>query len=165
MPTIALLDQRIDHLLRPGVVDMHFDLLLDLYDKRARPNVLVEDFLPTWQAGSIGVLGVNAVLLSHDVRNATLDHYVDHVAYVASLAGIDSVAIGFDFIEFLYLRWSPEEQAALNTALTPPCFVPDLGNHSHTRHLTRRLIERGFSDEEIGKVLYGNWMRLFAQLL
>jgi len=27
--------------------------------------------------------------------------------------------------------------------------------------LTRRLIERGFQDAEIEKILFGNWMRIF----
>jgi microsomal dipeptidase-like Zn-dependent dipeptidase len=40
------------------------------------------------------------------------------------------------------------------------CFVPDLRNHSHARNLTRRLIERGFSDDEIEKILHRNWMRV-----
>ena len=346
MLNTTLLDQRIDHLLQPGVVDMHFDLLLDLYDKRGQPNVLVDDFVPDWQAGNMGVLGVaiyledkylpelalrvaldqvarlyaevdqsshfavvkshadmvaarqagkiallitmegveplgadidmlrvfyelgmrslgltharrnlagdggvfapsgsspaglsgfgkqlvreserlgimldlahlnpagvddvlsltgrpviishsnprhyhdiernssdahirevgrrggvigvNAVLVSANPEKATIDHYVDHIAYIAGMAGIDSVGIGFDFMEFIYNRWTPAEQAALNTALTRPCFVPNLGNHSHTRHLAQRLLERGFSDAETAKVLYGNWMRVFAQLL
>jgi microsomal dipeptidase-like Zn-dependent dipeptidase len=38
-------------------------------------------------------------------------------------------------------------------------------NHSQARNLTRKLIERGFSDEQIEKILYRNWMRIFEQLL
>lgn len=44
-------------------------------------------------------------------------------------------------------------------------FVPDLTNHSHTRNLTRRLLERGFSDADIEKILFRNWMRVFQELL
>ncbi len=44
-------------------------------------------------------------------------------------------------------------------------FMPDLVNHSQTRNLTRKLIERGFSDEDIEKILYGNFMRIFRELL
>jgi len=49
--------------------------------------------------------------------------------------------------------------------LTKPHFIPDLTNHSHTRNLTRKLIERGFSDEEIGKILRGNWLRILREWL
>ena len=44
-------------------------------------------------------------------------------------------------------------------------FIPDLTNHSHARNLTRKLIEREFSDEQIAKILFENWMRIFAELL
>jgi microsomal dipeptidase-like Zn-dependent dipeptidase len=49
--------------------------------------------------------------------------------------------------------------------LTTPHFIPDLTNHSHARNLTRKLIERSFSDTDIEKILRGNWMRIFEELL
>jgi membrane dipeptidase len=49
--------------------------------------------------------------------------------------------------------------------LTTPHFIPDLTNHSHARNLTRKLIERGFTDDNIEKILRGNWLRVFEQLL
>lgn len=107
-----------------------------------------------------GVVGINAVLLSARQELATIDHYVDHIEYIADLAGIEAVGIGFDFVEFLYRRWPQEVQDAVNHALTPPCFVPGLTEHGHARNLAARLIERGFGDADIAKVLYGNWMRV-----
>jgi microsomal dipeptidase-like Zn-dependent dipeptidase len=41
----------------------------------------------------------------------------------------------------------------------------DLANHAHTHTLTRKLIERGFSNEGIEKILYRNFMRTFEELL
>jgi len=32
-------------------------------------------------------------------------------------------------------------------------------------NVTRKLIERGFSDEQIEKILFRNWMRIFEKLL
>jgi membrane dipeptidase len=112
-----------------------------------------------------GVIGVNAVLVSPRQDEATLDRYVDHIEHVAALIGIDGVGIGFDFFEFLYRQWPESAQEELAAKLTRPCFIPDLTNHSHARNLTRKLIERGFGDEQITKILFGNWMRMFAQLL
>jgi len=37
---------------------MHFDLLIDLYEKRNQPGALVSHFLPEFEAGDVGVLGV-----------------------------------------------------------------------------------------------------------
>jgi len=52
------IEERIDRLHSGGIVDFHFDLLIDLYEKRDRPGVLVSHFLPEFEAGDIGVLGV-----------------------------------------------------------------------------------------------------------
>src|SRR5438067_8263348 len=52
------MDDRIDHLHARGLVDLHFDLLMDLYENRARKNVLATEFLPEFEAGNIGILGV-----------------------------------------------------------------------------------------------------------
>jgi membrane dipeptidase len=112
-----------------------------------------------------GVIGINAVLVSPRQEEATLDRYVDHIEHVAGLIGIDGVGIGFDFFEFLYRQWPESAQQELAAKFTRPHFIPDLTNHSHARNLTRKLIERGFSDEQIAKTLFGNWMRMFAQLL
>jgi membrane dipeptidase len=112
-----------------------------------------------------GVIGVNAVLVSPSKEEATLDRYVDHIEHVASLIGIDAVGIGFDFFEFIYRQWPESTQQELAAKFTKPHFLPDLTNHSHARNLTRKLIERGFSDEQIEKILFGNWMRILEELL
>jgi hypothetical protein len=51
------IDSRIDRLHAAGIVDMHFDLLMDLYEKRKRANVLRDDFEAQFEAGGIGVVG------------------------------------------------------------------------------------------------------------
>ncbi len=52
------MEQRIDQLHADGIVDLHFDMPMDLYEKRNRTSVLATDFLPDFEAGNIGVLGV-----------------------------------------------------------------------------------------------------------
>jgi membrane dipeptidase len=112
-----------------------------------------------------GVIGINAVLVSPHKEEATLDRYIDHIAHVRDLIGIEGVAIGFDFFEFIYRQWSEAEQIAFQEKFTHAHFVPELSKHSHSRALTRRLIERGFSDEDIERVLFRNWMRILDQVL
>lgn len=112
-----------------------------------------------------GVIGINAILVSGQKEHATLDHYVDHIEHVAGLIGIDGVGIGFDFCEFIWRALSAAERAEVEAKLTVPHFLPDLANHGHAPNLTRKLIERGFTDEQIVKILRGNWMRVLDQLL
>jgi membrane dipeptidase len=112
-----------------------------------------------------GVIGVNSVLVGPDQEKSTLSGYVDHIQHIVDLAGIDCVAIGFDFFEFIYRQWPESKKKWMAEKLTTPHFIPDLTNHSHARNLTRKLIERDFTDGDIEKILRGNWMRIFRQLL
>src|SRR6184192_3984520 len=112
-----------------------------------------------------GVIGVNSVLVSSKKEEATLDRYVDHIQHVIDLIGIDGVGIGFDFFEFIYRRWSDEERTAFHKKFPHVHFIPDLLHHGHAPNVTAKLIERGFSDEQIEKVLFRNWLRIFETLL
>jgi len=126
-------------------------------------NVTDEQIRMIGQRG--GVIGINAVLVSPKKEEATLDRYIDHIEHVRDLIGINAVAIGFDFFEFIFRQWSEPEQVAFQKKFTHAHFVPELGKHSDSRGLTRRLIERGFSDGDIEAILYRNWMRIFEEWL
>ena len=45
---------------------------------------------------------MNAILVSANKEEGTIDHYVDHTNTSISLIGIDGVGIGFDFCEYLF---------------------------------------------------------------
>jgi len=126
-------------------------------------NISDEQIKAIGQRG--GVVGLNAILVSPNPEESTLDHYIDHIEHVIGLVGIDGVGIGFDFCEYLFEQLPPSVVQELAAKLTTPHFIPDLTNHSHARNLTRKLIERGFSDEQIEKILYRNWMRILEELL
>jgi len=112
-----------------------------------------------------GVIGLNAILVSPNKEESTLDRYVDHFEHMIDLIGIDCVGIGFDFCEFILQQLPEAVRRDLAAKLTEPHFLPDLTNHSQARNLTRKLIERGFGDEEIEKILFRNWMRILKRLL
>src|SRR5436190_5614306 len=112
-----------------------------------------------------GVIGVNSVLVSSEKEGATLDRYVEHIVHVMDLIGIGGVGIGFDFFEFIYRRWTDCERADFHRKFPHVHFIPDLLHHGHARNLTAKLIERGFDDEQIEKILFRNWMRIFQELL
>src|SRR5213080_2687958 len=112
-----------------------------------------------------GVIGVNSILVSPRKEESTLDRYVDHIEHIAKLIGMESIGIGFDFFEFIYSQWPESRQKQLTAKFATPHFIPELTNHSHARNLTRKLIERGFSDADIEKILRENWLRIFEGLL
>jgi membrane dipeptidase len=112
-----------------------------------------------------GVIGVNSILVSSREEESTMDRYIDHIEHIANLIGIGGVGIGFDFFEFIYEQWPESRQKELAAKFTKPHFILGLTNHAHARNLTRRLIERGFSDADIEKILHHNWLRIFEELL
>jgi membrane dipeptidase len=112
-----------------------------------------------------GVIGINSILVSSKKEDATLDRYVDHIAHVIDLIGLDGVGIGFDFLEFIYRRWSEDQRAKFHQEFPNVHFIPNLLHHGQARNLTAKLIERGFHDNQIEKILFRNWMRIFEGLL
>src|SRR6201997_4663660 len=74
------IDPRIDRLHAPGIVDLHFDLLIDLYEKRNQPGILVSHFLPEFEAGGIGVLGVAIYVEDRYLPELGLRGALDQVA-------------------------------------------------------------------------------------
>jgi membrane dipeptidase len=126
-------------------------------------NISDEQIIKVGDRG--GVVGLNAILVSQTEEGATIDRYIDHIEHVIGLIGIDGVGIGFDFCEHLFQQLPESVRKELAAKLTTPHFIADLTNHSHARNFTRKLIERGFSDEQIEKILRGNWLRILKRLL
>jgi len=111
-----------------------------------------------------GVVGISSVLLSPSQDGATAGAFVDQIVYVAELIGIDHVGLGFDFFDFIYRAMAPEEKAAFEQELTPVYLPPDLLDHADAPTVTRLLIECGFGDDDIAKVLRGNWLRVLRSV-
>ncbi len=93
-----------------------------------------------------GILGIAFAPFFIHPEEATIEGLVDHVCYVADLVGIDHVAIGSDF----------------DGLGRTPAVVPHVGQ---LPLLTKAMLERGLSEEEIAKVWGGNFMRLLQQTI
>src|SRR5437773_5497410 len=74
------IEERIERLQAGGVIDLHFDLPMDLYEKRDRKNVLKTEFLPELEAGNIGVVGVAIYIEDRYLPDAALRVALDQIA-------------------------------------------------------------------------------------
>jgi len=125
--------------------------------------------------GVIGTVGFPPFLVRQG--QPSLDRFIDDIAYKADLVGIDHVGIGIDY----YLGQYPveDDEAALTRYKQlvrnglwrpdeyppPPYIYPEGIETPRTLpNLTARLLKRGFSDADVGKVLGLNWMRVFADV-
>jgi len=75
----------------------------------------------------------------------TIEDVLDHIDHAVKIAGVDHVGLGAD----MYPR--------------TPSPVGIRGVHDYP-HITRGLKERGYSDEEIRKIMGGNFMRVWKQV-
>ena len=122
--------------------------------------------------GLVGMVGYPAFV--SDSPRPTLDEFIAHIDYVVDLVGIDHVGLGIDYYQgqagvadletaqALYSQrladgtWSPESYPP------PPYYYPEGIETPRTLpNLTRRLLERGYSEEATKKILGGNWLRVF----
>lgn len=120
-------------------------------------------------ARSGGVIGANGFpSFVSSAKQPTLDQYIDHMAYVGELVGVEHVAVGLDY-------WSGTEadyrelveSGTWNADNYPPPPWPypaGLGDASSLPSLTERLLERGFSEADVRGILGENWLRAWAQI-
>ena len=74
------IEEQIDRLHAGGIVDMHFDLPMDLYEKRDRENVLETEFLPELETGNMGVLGTAIYIEDRYLPESGLRVALDQIA-------------------------------------------------------------------------------------
>src|SRR5260370_24360859 len=88
------IEERIDRLQAGGIIDMHFDLPMDLYEKRQRRNVLETDFFPEFEAGNVSVVGAAIYIEDRDLPEAGLRVALDQIARLyAETAASERLAI------------------------------------------------------------------------
>ncbi|HEY6071341.1 MAG TPA: membrane dipeptidase, partial [Chthoniobacterales bacterium] len=78
------IETRVKRLHAGGVVDMHFDLPMDLYEKRAQSNVLAKEFVPEFEAGGIGVIGAALYIEDRYLPERGLQVALDQIARLYS---------------------------------------------------------------------------------
>jgi membrane dipeptidase len=128
----------------------------------------LQDDLIRALAGSGGVVGINGYpAFVADSTTPSLDQYVDHIAYIADLVGPAHVGIGLDYTtrnppmaEYEQLiaagHWTRESYPP------PPWHYPaGLEDASGLPNLSQRLLQRGFSEQDVRGILGENWLRVF----
>lgn len=125
-----------------------------------------------------GVMGVAAVprMCNDDLRRATLDDMLDHIDYVVSLVGVDHVGVGLDetdaterYPEPVKLPWTiwrerrPEMLGTWEDFFTVP-YARGIESNAKIPNITRGLVARDYSDEDILKIMGGNWLRVFEEV-
>jgi len=122
-----------------------------------------------------GVIGIEAAPHTTITRNNlehSIDSFMEHFEYCADLVGIDHVAFGPDtlFGDHVALHQTLRDALSLGAskgkAPYPEVeYVDGIENPAEAfPNIVRWLVTHGYSDDEIGKVLGGNIMRVLDQV-
>jgi membrane dipeptidase len=76
----------------------------------------------------------------------TMEEYMSHLDSVANLVGVDHISIGSD------LRGVPS-------------YTEGFGDEGNYHAIAAALLERGYSDEDVGKIMGGNFFRVWREVL
>jgi membrane dipeptidase len=116
------------------------------------PRNLTDEMIKTL-AKHDGVMGMNFLpffLLPKEElssgKRATVKTLCNHIDYVANLVGVDHIGIGSDYDGIPY----------------PPDGLEDA---SKMPNITYELVERGYSDKDVKKILGGNFLRVIDKVL
>src|SRR6266516_625011 len=99
------IEERSNRLCTEGIVDLHFDMPMDLYEKRHRTNVLATDYLSELDAGDIGILGAAIYIEDRYMPEMGLRVALDQIARVCAEAEqCTRLAICKSYQEILHAR-------------------------------------------------------------
>jgi membrane dipeptidase len=96
-----------------------------------------------------GVMGITYVreFLDEKPDKASVQSVLDHIDHVVNLVGADYVGLGSDYMDM----WTNE--------------VKELEDITKVPNITKGLVARGYSEDDIEKILGKNFLRVFEEIL
>lgn len=127
------------------------------------------------KGGLVGINGYPAFVSKK--KQPTIDDYIDHIDYIVDLVGVEHVAVSLDFYEGMSsVADDYEAKKIYNEQITdgrwknetypePPWHYPQgLSLPEEFPNLTKRLIERGYSESDLGLIMGENFIRVYKEV-
>ncbi|MFX0196569.1 MAG: dipeptidase [Candidatus Hodarchaeota archaeon] len=128
--------------------------------------------------GVVGIAAMSEFLVQSTdpskIPFTTIEDYMDHIDYIVKLVGVNHVGVGLDIGERFTLEdWHyivfdkyPELHPILSEQDIKKQVTQPQGLKSVTDclNITRGLVTRGYSNQEIEKILGGNFLRVFKKV-
>ncbi|WP_427963750.1 dipeptidase [Altererythrobacter sp.] len=123
-----------------------------------------------------GVVGIyELAYLTPGLEQQTLDVYMRHLTHAIDVCGEDHVGIGSDAL-LLEFDTGPESMKQWNDSIAerkkagvnapgegPPPFVVELNGPQRMRLIAGALLDRGYSERAVEKILGANFLRVFEE--
>ena len=110
-------------------------------------NLTDEQLQAVARKGGVVCVVFVPVFITAERQDASLEKLLDHIDYIVRVAGIDHVGLGSDFDGF-----SPPPPLGLEDVTCMP-------------GITAGLVQRGYSEADVRKVLGENFLRVFRQVV
>ncbi|HOG47356.1 MAG TPA: membrane dipeptidase, partial [Anaerolineae bacterium] len=110
------------------------------------------------KGGVIGLHFMTHMLTGRLEPPATMDEVMAQIDYIIKIGGVDILGLGPDYF------YDPDGSFRRNSVqqVSLPAGLEDSGK---MLNLTRALVEHGYSDNEIHKILGGNLLRLLKDVI
>jgi membrane dipeptidase len=132
--------------------------------KRNKPVSLFELLIKN--GGIAGAVGVPALINCN--RSTTLGDYINVIDRMVQKLGVDNIALGPDFMEYLgqdtidtIMSGLPDNDRDM---FLKSSVIYGLENASKFNRITDGLKEWDYSDEEVQKILGLNWLRIYEEV-
>jgi membrane dipeptidase len=141
-----------------------------LYDHvRAKPDDLFKAVSDKGGMNGMVMLGY----FVGPTADTSLDDYVKHIDHAIKVSGVDHVGIASDYsIRGIGATRTRENWYVPRLSSFPPEYrvrwppwVAELDPPDRFRNVTRALVKRGYRTGDIEKILGGNWVRYFNEVL
>lgn len=109
-----------------------------------------------------GLVGMNSLreFVGETKAEQNVFKLADHVDYIANLIGVEHIGLGFDFDDYL----EGEALSSFSSHLDSPS-ADGIENEAQAYNLITELEKRGYSQKELEAIAYGNFYRVFRQVL
>ncbi len=121
-----------------------------------------------------GVIGICVIpqFLNQEKEQPDLNDFLDHIDHVVRLVGVDHVGIGTDWPMNMpeFVQEMMATQVAPTIGFRKQDKIPGIETlvgferYPKAINITRGLVSRGYSDEEIRLILGENWLRVIKQV-
>ena len=122
--------------------------------------------------GYFGVLTLPCFLSDLSRKEASLNDVLDQIDHIAGIMGIDKVGIGTDYDGPIPEPFATKSKEMVKKAgfrkehqIIPEAVLQGFEDMRQWPNVTRGLVSRGYSDDEIKGILGGNFLRIFKEVV
>lgn len=130
-----------------------------------------------------GILGISCYDLSVGGQDAidngyrpTVEDQINHIDHLVEVGGIDHVGIGSDHmpydvygetrvVDHCFYPIPGYMEGVVKIGVRDSYYVEGIDNTSGFRLITEGLVKRGYNDEDIAKIMGGNYLRIYNRIL